>query len=130
MHSNSIKKNFVEEVKTTVSIIRKYGFSKEISVVITPISIELLKDLSRHGVARIGVGLDVASERIFNSMSKPYTWSLYLNFICKAVNIMDRDRVSVHIIVGLGESDVELANIMKWIYNVGGRVALFSLYTY
>lgn len=120
-----LKERFVEETCAIVRTLRENGYEGGISVATTPISKSGLLKLLEAGVERIGVGLDVATPELALECKKPYPWSLYLRFARLGVEILGRSNVTVHVIIGLGESEESLLNLLNLIYKLGCRAALF-----
>ncbi|WP_456366309.1 radical SAM protein [Thermococcus sp.] len=97
-----------------------------VSVSITPVGRELLEEFREFGVDYIGVGLDVAGERLFNGIKPDLSWGEIWRFIGDVVGVFGTGRALVHIIVGLGETDRELVEAMRRVYGIGGDVSLFA----
>ncbi|MFZ2323698.1 MAG: radical SAM protein [Ignavibacteriaceae bacterium] len=92
---------------------------------------ETLLLLKKYGVDKIGFGLDGASEPIFNKhrgkeRRGPHTWQKYFKIISLARELYGPYNVNCHIIVGLGETDKELAEINFQLYAQKVEVYLFS----
>jgi len=119
-----LKIGFFEELVDIVKEIRK-AVSIPISTAITPIPSDKLRRLEREGIDMLGVGLDATTPQIFECVAKPYTWSTYIRFIERSVEIFGRNNVVVHLIIGLGESISDAVKILKKIYALGARAALF-----
>jgi len=119
-----LKMGFLEELVEIVKEIRK-ATSIPISTAVVPIPSDKLRRLQHEGVDMLGVGLDVATPQIFERVAKPYTWSTYIKFIERSVEIFGRNNVVVHLIIGLGESISDAVKILKKIYTLGAKVALF-----
>lgn len=121
-----IKPGFTTETLEILKKIRLFEEELPISVAITPVSKAFLYNLKNLGVDALGVGLDTCSPEIFEKCGKPYSWPVYWRFIEKAIEVFGKGNVYVHIIVGLGESFVELISTIRKLYGVGARVALFN----
>lgn len=119
-----IKKNFIREAINAIERLSHIGIP--LSLCITPVISYYLEVFKKKGVEHIGVGLDAITPQVFKVMRKPYTWSIYLKFISNAVRIFGRGKVDVHVIIGLGEDVKEAIKIMKHLYDLGARVALFA----
>jgi biotin synthase len=95
-----------------------------LSLAILPASIQQVEELIEAGVDGIGFGLDAATERVFRAV-KGQHWSHMVDMIERAA-----DRFagigSVHLIVGLGETERELVERMLWIRDLGLNVGLFA----
>lgn len=117
--------NYVDE---TLEIVRqiKSRVSIPISVSIYPRSISDLFKLKKAGVERIGIGIDAATKSLFEQVKLPFSWNKTLDLIYEALRIFGRGRVSVHLIYGLGEKDIEFIDFMLKLHNKGTRIGLFT----
>ncbi|MBC7091808.1 MAG: radical SAM protein [Nitrososphaeria archaeon] len=120
-----LKKDFEKEACDIIRILDRVGSNIPISVGTTPVSEETLHEFRSLGVDFIGVGLDVASNRIFDKIKAPFKMEDFWTFIKKCVNVFN-EHVYVHLIYGLGENDSEFAYHMEKVYETGANVALFS----
>ena len=116
-----IKKNFADEAVEILSLSK----NKRKSVTITPVDNSYLYKFKKLNVDYLGVGLDTV-ERLWDYVGKPYTFSEYIRFIKDAVAVFGKGHVFVHLIVGLGETDEELIDLMKMLKDIGANVALFA----
>jgi biotin synthase len=111
------------EVLRLVRRIRR-GVFLPLSVAILPANIGQVEELIEAGVDGIGFGLDAATEAVFREAKGPH-WSHMLDMI-----EMVADRfpgiASVHLIVGLGESERELVERMLWVRELGLKIGLFA----
>lgn len=121
-----LKEDFEKEAIFITRTLREAGLHVPISIGTMPISEETLYEFYSQGVDFIGVGLDVASSRLFAQIKKPFKMNDFLNFIKKCIKIFNYNHVYVHLIYGLSESDTEFALTMEKIYDMGAEVALFS----
>ena len=101
--------------------------SLPVSLSITPVSRTELVELKSAGVDYVGIGLDVASERLYPGIKRSaYSWGDMWRFLRDVVDVFGRRRGVVHLIVGLGETDRELYETMRAVYRAGGDVSLFA----
>ncbi len=119
-----IKEGFVEELKEIVKALSKAGL--KISLSVTPLPRNTLKEFRDAGVDYLGVGLDAASERVARMVRKPYSWGRYWEFVEDGVSVFGRHHVIIHLIVGLGESPEELLSTLTRARNAGANVSLFA----
>ncbi|MDH5688086.1 MAG: radical SAM protein, partial [Candidatus Bathyarchaeota archaeon] len=56
----------------------------------------------------------------------PYSWEEQREALKVAVQIFGRNRVSTHLIVGLGETEKEMAETLQWCIDVGVYPGLFA----
>ena len=90
-----------------------------------------IKALADAGAERIGIPLDAASEKIFDkikgfSAGGPYDWNKQFKLLREAVQIFGRDKVSTHLIVGLGETEKEMIETIQKCADMGVLPALFA----
>ena len=116
-----IKNGFEDEIVEILSIVK----TPHKALTITPVSDKYLYEYKKLGVDYLGVGLDTV-ERLWSEMGKPYTFREYMDFISRAVEVFGKKHVYVHLVVGLGETDAELIDLMKKLYYMGAEVALFA----
>jgi biotin synthase-related radical SAM superfamily protein len=106
-----------------------------ISVLISPTimnSDDLLR-FKEKGVDKIGVAIDTATRQLFkkyrgNGVGGPHQWETYWGTYKKSLEIFGYRNVGVHLIVGLGESEKEMAHTIQYAYDLGGGTHLFSFY--
>jgi biotin synthase len=87
--------------------------------------------LAETGAERIGIPLDAATNGIFNkvkgsSVGGPYSWEGQLKLLKEAVGVFRQGKVSTHLIVGLGETELEMANMIQRCFDTGVLPALFA----
>ena len=102
-----------------------------ISVSCQPLQPKEMKRLVEVGVDRIGIPLDAATKALFDRIKGslvggPYSWEEQREALVAAVQILGRNRVSTHLIVGLGETEKEMAEALQWCVNVGVYPGLFA----
>ena len=95
-----------------------------ISVCMNPTDAGWLPRLKNAGVDRVGVGLDCATEETFSTIKPGFHWDRYHRFLDEIVEVFGTG--SVHLIVGLGESDAELVRAMQDARDRHCTVALFA----
>ncbi len=91
-------------------------------------NIELLAD---SGVDRLGIALDAATEPVFNRVKGAgvggvYCWERQFELLDQALAVFGKGNVSTHVIVGLGESEKDAAQIIQRIVDIGILPALFA----
>ncbi len=102
---------------------------KKISLLPISVSIRLndMKDLRKlfdAGTERVGLALDVATEHTYKEY-RGGDFNESLNFILSAGRAFPH-RVTTHIIVGMGETDKDLYNVMNKMYESTITVGLFA----
>ncbi|MBS7644960.1 MAG: radical SAM protein [Candidatus Bathyarchaeia archaeon] len=102
-----------------------------ISVSCQPMDGYSMRILAEAGVDRISIALDAASEALFRkikgeSVGGPYLWRSHVKNLRMAVEIFGRGKVTTHLIVGLGETDRELLELIQKLMDWGVNPSLFA----
>ena len=102
-----------------------------ISVSCQPLNSENLQRLADAGVDRISISVDAATKKLFNkikgsSAGGPYTWESQFIQLCEALKIFGKEKVSTHLIVGLGETENEIISLIQKCVDIGVVPALFA----
>ena len=97
----------------------------------TTMSLMWLERLRSAGVSNIGIGLDTASKRIFEKARGretcgPHTWEQHIEIMRLARGVFGPMNVNCHVIVGLGETDMELVDLFAWLKQEEVAAYLFS----
>ncbi|NJD98379.1 radical SAM protein [Thermococcus sp. LS1] len=115
----------VDDVLELLELLRPLGLP--VSVSITPVNRETLEEFKALGVDYIGVGLDVASERLYPEIKDSlYSWDDMWRFTGDVIDVFGDGRALVHIIIGLGETDREVLETIERAYSMGAEVSLFA----
>ena len=119
-----------DDVLSVISSIRS-RCTVPISISCQPVNSDMMKKLAEAGVERIGIPLDAATEEIFDKIKGkqvggPYVWQGQLKVLEGAVKIFGRNMVSTHVIVGLGETEKDIAKILQLCVDMGVYPALFA----
>jgi len=118
-------------------LVRRIGERSElpISVLLSPtvMRLENLSALKGAGAERVGIALDAANQQLFEMLrgrgvDGPHRWDRYWEFFQRAVGVFGRGMAGIHLIVGLGEQEMEMARLFQEIRDEGGRTHLFSFY--
>jgi biotin synthase len=101
-----------------------------LSVLVAPpvVNEARLQELQAAGVERMGIGLDAASERLFQRRRPGLSWLHYWQTIEAAREVFGPDRVNCHLVVGLGETDAELIETCFRLRAMQVSPYLFSFY--
>ena len=102
-----------------------------ISVSCQPLNFEDIKRLAVAGAERIGIPIDAATEEVFDkvkgaSAKGPYHMRKQLALLEEAVKVFGRRRVTTHLIVGLGETELEMVRMIQKCVDMGVLPALFA----
>ena len=124
----------------TVAILRAWRREAELDRV--PVSIlcnpstmcrDDLVELKEAGAERFTVALDAATEPLFEAtrgvgVRGPNRWDRYWEIYEAAFEVFGRDKVGVHLICGMGETEEEMVETMGWARSMGeyGCLQLFA----
>ncbi len=102
-----------------------------ISVSTKPLTANQLERLRAFGVDRVSIPLDCATDKIFrlvkgSGVGGPYSWETHWRGLETALEIFGRGKVSTHVIVGLGETDEDLADILQRLVDLDVFPGLFA----
>jgi len=102
-----------------------------ISISCQPLNRENIGQLADAGAERIGIPLDAATKEIFDRVKGsaaggPYRWEKQFELLNEAVRTFGKGRVSTHLIVGLGETEKEMVNIIQKCVDMDVLPALFA----
>jgi biotin synthase len=124
--------------ENTVALVRLLSGGAELPVtaLIAPTAIRDLERLSRlrqAGADRLGIGLDAATPELFErwrgrGQGGPHRWEHYRATVGVAVGLFGRGNVGVHLIVGLGESERQMAATIQKLHDQGAITHLFSFF--
>ncbi len=97
-----------------------------ISVSCQPLGANDMKKLADSGAERVSVALDAATPELFDKIKGDgYTWDGHIEALDNAKAIFG-DRVSTHLIVGLGETEEEMARTIQFLHDRGIAIGLFA----
>jgi len=122
---NVLKEGFEEELLNIIQIIKQKEIKIPISLALSPVDKSFLQEARRKGVDGIGIGLDAASPKILIEIRKPYDWNEYWDFINRSIEVFGRRKVNVHLIFGLGETELEFVSALQKVYDAGAEASLF-----
>jgi biotin synthase len=110
----------------TLEVIRAVRETCDVPVdaAILPRGMAQVEELLAAGVDHIGFGLDAACERVFQRV-KGGSWARSLSLIEEAARRFP-GHLAVHLIVGLGETEREMAEMIQRMHDLGLVVGLFA----
>ncbi len=113
----------VKEIKKQVNV--------SVSVSCQPLVKANIKLLAQAGVDRIGIALDVATKTLFEKVKgkdtgSGYTWENQFSILNKAIEVFGKGNVSTHLIIGLGETETEVAQVIQKCVDMSVLPALFA----
>ncbi|MFN3411876.1 MAG: radical SAM protein [Exilispira sp.] len=110
--------DFIKKFKSHVNI--PVGASIDVG------NLDQIDILFQNGISNIGIAIDAASEEIYNKIKrKSITYEKTLNLILEACKKYPF-KITVHLIIGLGETDVDIINLFKIFENYKINIALFA----
>ena len=123
-----------QDVINTIKKIR-VQIDTPISVLISP-TVTQASDLvkfKKNGADKIGVAVDAATPELFDKyrgkgVKGPHQWGKYWDTYQQAIEIYGSGNAGVHLIVGLGETEKEMAKAIQRAFDMGGETHLFSFY--
>lgn len=95
-----------------------------VDAAILPHNVDQVEALLGAGVEHIGFGLDAACNRVFRRV-KQSDWERNLRVVEEAAHRFP-GHVAVHLIVGLGETEREMAEMIQRMHDLGVIVGLFA----
>ncbi|TFG70136.1 MAG: radical SAM protein, partial [Anaerolineales bacterium] len=101
------------------------GNHKPISVCMNPVDRSALIDLKNAGAERVGTGLDCATPESFARIKPGFSWNQVQHFITDTMDVFGHG--SVHLIVGLGDSDEDLIQAFQHYTDLHCSIGLFAL---
>jgi len=106
-----------------------------LSLLIAPTIVTLsdLVEFKKCGVDRVGIAIDAATEDIFRQMrgegvNGPHRWGTYWRTVRDALQVFEKKKVGVHLMVGLGETEKEMVVCIQKVHDSGAKTHLFSFY--
>jgi biotin synthase-related radical SAM superfamily protein len=96
-----------------------------ISVSVQPFSEAQISKL-KGKIDRISINLDCATPELFQRIKPFYTWEDHISRLLYARDVFGPFKASSHLIVGLGETEEEMASIMKFLYDHKIYSSLFA----
>ncbi|WP_027938289.1 radical SAM protein [Anaeroarcus burkinensis] len=121
----------------TLQLVKELHGSSDLpcSVLLTPTTLpagkNYLQQLHDAGVDCVGVAVDAATPEIFErwrgaGVAGPHRWQRYWDMLQDATEVFADGLVSVHLIVGLGETEEEMVRTMRQVRRTGAQIHLFS----
>ncbi|MEA4901588.1 radical SAM protein [Desulfitobacterium sp.] len=107
-----------------------------VSALITPTIVhdkghlELIREC---GADRIGIAIDTATKKLFElhrgkGVGGPHSWDKYWKSVGEAIRVFGREKVGIHLVVGLGESEAEMVKTIQRADDLGALTHLFSFF--
>ena len=123
-----------EDVKIILQKIRS-RLEIPMSVLITPtiLTQKDIADFKMCGADKVGIAIDTAKEEIFEihrgkNVKGPHKWGKYWDTVDVSLKIFGEKNVGIHLVVGLGETEKEMLEVIQKIYDKGALSHLFSFF--
>jgi len=128
-------RNAIQDTKFITGLI-KDSIRLPISLLISPTLINkpsVLQEFKDAGAEMIGIAIDASTREIFNKyrssgVGGPHKWEKYWQVLRWSIEIFGCFKVGIHLIIGLGETEEEAAQIICKAYKLGAKTHLFSFY--
>jgi biotin synthase len=122
---NLVIRRFCQEVYLPVSAL--------ISPTLIRQPLAMLAETKAAGADMAGIAIDAAGARLFEQhrgggVHGPHRWDHYWRCVEAAVQVFGRDKVGVHLIVGLGETEREIIETIQMAQDMGAQTHLFSFF--
>lgn len=122
--------DFYKDIFYIVKELKKVS-NLPISLSCHPIKENQLDELNKAGIDRIGIPFDLATPELFFKIKGkgnkgPYSWEKHLNYLEIGKRILGKNRITVHLIVGLGESEYEDVRFIQNFMDRGTITGLFA----
>ncbi len=125
----------LEDMKTIIDRFHRET-DRPISGLIGP---TLIRDVAEMAAIRaagadmVGVAIDAATEDLFDrfrghGVGGPHRWSHYWTVLEWAAEVLGRFKAGVHFVVGLGETEQEMAAAIQRAHDLGAHTHLFSFF--
>ena len=109
--------------------------TERVSVLVTPtiVNTEWLKELKLAGADMVGIAIDASTPQLFDKLrgsgvGGPHRWDNYWNTLSEALTVFGPRNASIHLIVGVGETEEEMVSAIARAHRMGARVHLFSFF--
>jgi biotin synthase len=114
--------DFISDIEKIIS-----ALPKEIPISVS-LSLEDYNEMYRLKglVDRVGIGLDCATQNLFEKLKPFYDWDRTLEGIDNSVKIFGKFNVICHLISGLGETEKEMISLFQTLFDKGVYPALFA----
>lgn len=127
-------KRAVKDTKTVCSRLRS-RLDIPISLLISPTILKPgdLEDFKTAGADKIGVAIDLATPELFDlyrgrGVGGPHKWDTYWDCLANSLQIFGNGNAGPHFMVGMGETEKEMCEVIQRAKDMGGSTHLFSFF--
>ncbi len=118
--------NMFSDLQVVIKGIKRQS-TVPVSVSCQPYNQKNISLLKKAGADRLGIALDAATEEIFNQVKGgSYLWQRQFQLLEEAHSVFGAGNLSTHIIVGLGESERQVVEVIQRCVDLGVLPALFA----
>ncbi len=128
------RRRAVDDVKTVSRRIREVT-DVPISFLVAPTLVpdEEYAAFKEAGAGWIGIAVDAATPELFErhrgaGVSGPHRWDRYWESVRAALDVFGEGRVGLHLVVGLGETEREMIEVIQRARDLGAPTHLFSVF--
>ena len=94
---------------------------------------EQMQAIKDAGADMVGIAVDAVTPELFEKfrgreVKGPHKWDHYWDVIKGCVEVFGKGNVGVHLIVGLGETEKEMVEVIQKAENMGVKTHLFSFF--
>ncbi len=120
----------VDDVETIVRQLRLRS-DMPISVSIHPLDRVQMRRIHQAGVNSVGVAIDACTPHLFDSVKgmsrgSVYRWETHMKALENALQVFGQGNVTTHLIIGLGETELEAVKFIISMQKMGISVGLFA----
>ncbi len=92
-----------------------------------------LVEIRDAGADRVGIAIDAATPELFErwrgkGVHGPHRWEHYWQTVVESVKVFGHNMVGVHLVVGLGETEKEIVELIQRLNDIGALTHLFSFF--
>ncbi|MEW6672693.1 MAG: radical SAM protein [Thermodesulfobacteriota bacterium] len=127
-------KRAVRDTKIVCSRLRS-RLDVPVSLLVSPTLLKPgdLADFKAAGVDKIGVAVDLATPALFErfrgtGVGGPHKWDVYWQCLSDAIRIFGKGNAGPHLMVGMGETEKEMCEVIQRAKDMGGDTHLFSFF--
>ena len=111
----------------------KTGLPVSVLVAPTIIKKDDLIAMKEAGVDKVGVAVDLATPELFEryrgkQVSGPHKWSKYWDILGESVEIFGKYNTGAHLMVGMGETERQMSEVISKLWGMGVMSHLFSFF--
>ncbi len=122
--------NLVNDLIQLISEFRLHLPNLPLSLALPPLEKEHFKTLFNLGVDRIAIALDASTPALFKAhkglgVKSPFTWFEHYQALQSARSVFGKGRTTTHLMIGLGETEIQSVNLIQELTNQGITIGLF-----